>query len=139
MDVKKLLLFILALLLVSCAPPAPHKTEITLTINDDFKFNPSSITAPAGQVVVLTIKNNSSLEHDFAIQKISVKDVVMPDDGMQMDHDMAGMSYDLHLATMAGQTSAITFTPLDAGSYEFICTIKGHKEAGMSGTLIVTK
>ena len=136
---KKLLLVILALLLVSCAAPAPQKTEITLTINDDFKFNPPSITVPADQAVVLTIKNNSNLEHDFAIQKISVKDVVMQDDGMKMDHDMAGMNYDLHLATMAGQTNVITFTPVNAGTYEFLCTIKGHKEAGMSGTLIVTK
>jgi len=136
--VRKLLFVILTLLLVSCAAPTPQKTEITLTI-DDFKFNPASITVQAGQIVVLTIKNKSSLEHDFAIQKIAVKDVVMQDDGMKMDHDMTGMDYDLHLATMAGETRLITFTPVNAGTYEFLCTIKGHKAAGMSGTLIVTK
>ncbi|TMW73916.1 plastocyanin/azurin family copper-binding protein [Alteribacter natronophilus] len=38
---------------------------------------------------------------------------------------------------MPHETSSIIFTPLKTGTYEFFCTIPGHKEAGMRGTLIV--
>ena len=138
---RKLLLMIFSLLLVSCAAPTAQKAEITLTAKE-FAFEPSAITVKAGQPVTLIIKNKGTMEHDFVIEKIGVKDVATPADGgmnMDMGHDMTGMNYDLHVATMSGKTSTVTFTPLNAGTYEFFCTVKGHKEAGMTGTLVVTQ
>jgi uncharacterized cupredoxin-like copper-binding protein len=38
-----------------------------------------------------------------------------------------------------GQTTTLEFTPTAPGTYEYICTIPGHKEAGMKGTLTVTQ
>jgi uncharacterized cupredoxin-like copper-binding protein len=35
------------------------------------------------------------------------------------------------------QTSTLDFTPTKPGTYEFFCTVAGHKDAGMVGTLIV--
>lgn len=29
------------------------------------------------------------------------------------------------------------FTPMEAGEYEFYCSVEGHREAGMKGKLIV--
>lgn len=138
---RKLLLIIFSLLLVGCAAPPVQKTEIILTASE-FAFEPSSITVKAGQPVTLTIKNKGTVEHDFVIEKISVKDIAVPtDDGMNMDmgHDMTGMNYDVHVATMSGKNNSVTFTPLSAGTYQFFCTVKGHKEAGMTGTLVVTQ
>jgi uncharacterized cupredoxin-like copper-binding protein len=135
---RKLFFIIFSLLLAGCAAPAPQKTEITLLANE-FKFEPASITVPVGQPVTLTIKNKGAIEHDFVIQKIKMKDVVEQTSSMNMGHDMAGMNYDLHVATMGGESSVITFTPVEAGTYEFFCAIKGHKESGMTGTMVVTK
>jgi uncharacterized cupredoxin-like copper-binding protein len=39
--------------------------------------------------------------------------------------------------TANGQTNQLEFTPTAAGTYEFWCTVPGHKEAGMIGKLIV--
>jgi uncharacterized cupredoxin-like copper-binding protein len=36
-----------------------------------------------------------------------------------------------------GQAGTLEFTPTKPGTYEFICTVPGHKEAGMVGALIV--
>src|SRR5207248_10516583 len=36
------------------------------------------------------------------------------------------------------QRAVIRFTPLVAGTYQTLCTIPGHKEMGMVGTLVVT-
>ena len=133
-----LLLIIFALLLTGCAAAAPQKTEITIIANE-FKFEPASITVPAGRPVTLTIKNKGTVEHDFVIQKISLKDVVQESSSMNMNHDMSSMNYALHVATISGESSVITFTPVEAGTYEFFCAVKGHKESGMTGTMVVTK
>lgn len=145
---SKLFLVILTFLLVGCGTVAQQKTQITLTTNDTFKYDPTAITVKVGEPVQLTIKNKGAIEHDFVIDKIKIKDVVQQAvDGMQMD-DMPGMDhhddanhkhYSLHVATPAGGSSVITFTPTQAGTYEFFCTVKGHQEAGMTGTLTVTQ
>ena len=51
--------------------------------------------------------------------------------------DMAG-EYDLHVAADGGESSTLEFTPMEAGTYEFYCTVTRHREAGLIGTLIVT-
>jgi uncharacterized cupredoxin-like copper-binding protein len=32
----------------------------------------------------------------------------------------------------------IEFTPSQPGEYEFFCSVPGHKEAGMRGTMVVS-
>ena len=36
-----------------------------------------------------------------------------------------------------GQTVTLEFTPTAKGTFEYVCTIPGHKEAGMKGTITV--
>ncbi len=51
---------------------------------------------------------------------------------------MAGQPVRLtRMAALMGQTNTIEFTPTKPGTYEFFCTVAGHKEAGMVGTLVV--
>jgi uncharacterized cupredoxin-like copper-binding protein len=56
-----------------------------------------------------------------------------------MDHDMGEGSEEpeLHVAAGPGQSATLDFTPSKPGTYEFWCTVPGHKEAGMRGTLVV--
>jgi len=43
----------------------------------------------------------------------------------------------LHVAAGTGGNGTLTFTPSKPGTYAFYCTVAGHKEAGMVGTLTV--
>ncbi|MBV6450863.1 MAG: hypothetical protein MHPDNHAH_01590 [Anaerolineales bacterium] len=143
---KKILpAFVLVFLLAACGGVSKPVTEIKLEATD-FAFNPLSATVPVGKPITVTVKNDGSVEHDFVIAKINVADVVTEGDGMDMGHDMSDMGhdmgdmeYDLHISTPVGETSALTFTPTEAGEYEFFCSVPGHKEAGMIGKLIVVE
>lgn len=128
--------FILAIatLLSACGGAA---TEITVE-ESEFGYSPSSITVPAGQPVTLTINNVGQVEHDFVVEKIEVADV--HEEGHASEaHSMHDMpeEYDLHVATQQGETSILKFTPTEPGTYQILCSVPGHKEAGMVAELIV--
>jgi uncharacterized cupredoxin-like copper-binding protein len=83
----------------------------------------------------LTFTNDSSLEHDFSVLDIAVTAVSATETG---DHAMADEHQPaLHMSAAPGETAVLEFTPTQPGTYEFFCTVPGHKEAGMVGTLIV--
>ena len=44
----------------------------------------------------------------------------------------------LHVAAGTGGKATLTFTPSKPGTYEYYCSVAGHKEAGMVGILTVT-
>ena len=136
MFMKKILpVLIFAVLLSACAGESAQATKVTVTMKE-FGFEPNVINVTAGTPVELTLINDGTLEHDFVIEVISVKDVST--EGMEMDH-MSGdhAEYDLHSATAAGATSTLTFTVTEPGTYKIICSVPGHLDAGMTGELIV--
>lgn len=87
--------------------------EVTET---EFKIEPANITAPAGEIT-FEIKNNGSVEHDLAV-------VV---NGETMTSPLVP----------PGQTVTWSVTIDQPGEYQTLCTVPGHKEAGMVGTLTV--
>lgn len=68
----------------------------------------------AGRITFM-VKNEGAIEHNFVIEAA----------GLQID------------AIQPGQTKQASVT-LKAGTYEVLCNIPGHKEAGMKTTLTVT-
>ncbi len=135
---RKLFLGLVPIILFTgCAVTSKPATNITLEATD-FAYSPALISVPLGEPITVTIKNDGKVEHDFVVQKIDVMNVVQQGNGMDMGHDMSSMEYDLHISTLPGESSTITFTPTEAGTYEFFCTVEGHKEAGMVGNLIIS-
>ena len=127
-----------ALLLGACGGPAQPQ-EIGLTAQG-MTYVPSWVEVDAGTPVKLTLVNEDALEHDFSILEIPVASVSEADP-MSAEHEMemgeSAMEPVLHVAAEAGATNHVSFTPTKPGSYEFYCTVPGHKEAGMVGTLVV--
>jgi len=134
---SRLLLLALAstLALAACGGGAANSTTpqtITLSLNE-FQFQPAEITVNVGQPIKLVLKNTGTVLHDFVSIDAMVE--VMAEHGAS--HDMGGMETAMHAAVEAGQQSTLDFKATLAGTYTFYCTIAGHKEAGMTGKLIV--
>jgi plastocyanin len=91
--------------------------DTTLKIGTDataLAFVPTSLTAPAGKVTIV-MTNDSAIPHSVAI-------------------DAPGAT--AGAVVNQGGTSTTTAT-LKAGSYQYYCTVPGHRAAGMVGTLTV--
>lgn len=87
----------------------PKTVDMT---SGNFFFEPSTITAKAGQEVTLTFTENDGF-HTFVIDEIDFK-------------------------TQVAKDKAVTFTvPDQPGSYAFYCDVGNHRAAGMEGVLIV--
>jgi uncharacterized cupredoxin-like copper-binding protein len=114
--------------------------EIVVSMTDGLTFEPSQIEVEAGQAVRLTIENAGLALHDFTIGEMAVHVGDHEGDSDDLSH-MDGEEHDnaLHMALDGGTTGTIEFTPEEAGEYEFHCTVLGHTEGGMIGTLIVAE
>ena len=140
MSKRIILLFALALALSGCGTPA--RPAITVTVEEkEFAYDPITITVPVDQSVMLVFKNTGKVEHDFVIEKINLADAAEDESGGHGTggHDMGDVEYDLHVSTPPGESSTIEFTPTESGTYEFFCTVPGHKEAGMIGKMVVSE
>lgn len=88
--------------------------QITVTGNE-FSFNPSTITVKAGQQVQVIFKNTGQYPHNFTLADLNVQTKTI----------------------QPGQQDMVTFTPTKTGSFTYICTVPGHADRGMKGTLTV--
>jgi len=81
----------------------------------DGEVNPT-LTAEPGDVVAITLINGDGVMHDFAIEELGVQSEQL---------------------TSEGAETTVVFTVDEAGEYEYFCSLPGHRQAGMSGTLLV--
>lgn len=87
-----------------------RRIEVAAT---SFRFGPDEIVVAAGDDVAIALSSDDVL-HDFAI------------DGV-----------DVHVSADRGETEVGGLRVDDPGEYTFYCTVPGHREAGMEGTLVV--
>jgi uncharacterized cupredoxin-like copper-binding protein len=101
-------------------PPA-QATAQTLTLSADptgqLKFDKNALSAKAGTVRIV-MNNPSPIPHNISITGGGV--------------NQQGQT------VPKGGSSQVT-APLKPGKYTFYCSVPGHRQAGMQGTLTVTK
>ncbi|MBI5303874.1 MAG: cupredoxin domain-containing protein [Chloroflexi bacterium] len=131
-----ILFVVLALALTACGG-APSRVQEVQVETTEFKFLPATIQVEAGRPVKLTLLNKGAVEHDLSVVEILLSDVKTTTDSH--GHDMSNMPVQpkLHIAAVAGKSSVIEFTPTRPGTYDVLCTVAGHKEAGMLAKLVV--
>jgi plastocyanin len=105
----------------AAAPTAPESSatsSLALAANPEgqLSYNTKELSAKAGTVTI-TMTNMASLEHNVTIAEGSKVLAATP--------------------TFAGGSKSVT-VKLKPGKYTFYCSVPGHRQAGMEGTLTVS-
>jgi P-type Cu+ transporter len=81
----------------------------------DVRFSPADVTVRAGEWSAISFTNADPVVHDWMVEEIPNLDTV----------------------ARPGQTTTLRFVLDTPGTYEIVCSVPGHAEAGMVGTLTV--
>lgn len=134
-------LSVFALVLVACGGGTQGGSgEFEVTVDDDFTYSPNVLSVSAGQEVTITFINSGSVEHTFNIAKkgAELEHVLEEDDAEHREEEMHEIVFAEMHEVAPGSSTSLTFTaPLEEGDYAIFCSIPGHYDAGLSGTLRV--
>ena len=101
----------------AAAQPASATSVVHLSaLPSGLRFNATTLHARAGRIKIM-FTNHSALNHNVRIEK--------------GENELGGTK-----TIGTGSTSAIV--TLKKGTYNFYCSVPGHEDAGMHGTLIVS-
>lgn len=100
----------------------------------DHTYTPDDFTLPLNQPVVLRLKSVGQVVHDMIggsfFKSVLIKHVATPSGRVVTP-------YVRSVFLRPKQTTDIYLLPIKAGTATFECTISGHKEAGMVGTVTI--
>lgn len=95
----------------------PPDAQTRRVKGSEFTFEPAELTVEAGRPVAVTLVNTGEVEHEWEL---------IGGDGSEIAHAHAA----------AGEEATALFTLDEPGAYEVRCTVPGHTEAGMVGSVI---
>ena len=98
--------------MTSTGTPSAAGVMLNLT-GTEYAFTPSVLKASPGKTTI-RFTNKGAVEHDFTIEALGV-----------------------HLTAQPGKTAEATVT-LAPGTYKSSCSVPGHVQSGMRGTLTVS-
>jgi len=98
-------------------------------------FKPKDVSLEAGKPYVIELANTGKVKHEFSASKFfrSVATRKMENTGSEVK-----VPYFTEVEVLAGKSVELFVVPTVQGSFEMLCEIKGHREAGMEGTISVT-
>ena len=99
-------------------------------------FKPKDLVLKVNTPVVLELVNSGKIKHEYAAPEF------FPTIAFRKAEDAFGeyKARTLHEAEVkAGQKLELFFIPTQVGTFKIVCLIKGHEDAGMVGTITVTK
>ncbi len=129
---------------VVLATGGPATGPAQTVVAREMAYAPIEVRGVVGRPVTIQLKNEGLLEHDFNVVGIRASGVKAVDVGVNSAHGSApGSAHGsapeaVHVAAGPGKTGTLTFTPLVPGVFPVACSVPGHKESGMVGTLTVT-
>lgn len=88
-----------------------------IIVGTEFAFEPDKIETPVNQEVVIEFRNLGTVDHDLVIEEFNVATGSM----------------------RIGSKKTVRFTPTKTGEFALICSIPGHPDAGMIGTVSVVE
>lgn len=130
--------------------------RIDVEMKGVMKFTPTAITLRAGERVVISLRNNDSVEHEFMAGRGGQAGVgykedlfsgIKPEIVSPTKHDEGGHSSSggdhaksVGIRLGPGETGTLSFVvPNKVGDHEFGCFVAGHYESAMKGKLTIGK
>jgi uncharacterized cupredoxin-like copper-binding protein len=104
--------------------------ETTIAIHYS-RFEPESITVPAGVPVMITLRNDDPIEHEWLVGDAAMHE------RHRMGTDPVHDTLPTELSIPAFETLETTVQFDEAGDYAYICHLPGHEQYGMVGTMHV--
>ncbi|MEM9164311.1 MAG: cupredoxin domain-containing protein [Cyanobacteria bacterium P01_F01_bin.4] len=99
----------------------------------DLKFEPSELSFTAGQRYKLVLDNPSPQKHYFTAKNFA--DAIWSQKVEAGNVEVKGAIHELELRP--GAEAEWVFVAEKPGTYELHCSIAGHTEAGMVGSLVI--
>jgi plastocyanin len=96
-------------------PSITTKAAEVRIVSTEFKYAPAKIRVPFGRKVTLVLENT----------------------GAETEHGLFVPALGFRLQAKAGEIARKNTVFDKLGEYEFVCDLPGHRDAGMTGTLIV--
>ncbi len=96
----------------------------------DYFFKPDAFNANSGQAIRLAFSNSGSVEHNFTIPSVTKDKSAEP-------WKDPSISTTVVTKALAGSSGKGNFLAPAPGEYVFFCSIPGHADLGMHGTLVV--
>jgi uncharacterized cupredoxin-like copper-binding protein len=104
-------------------------------VMDEYSFSPSTLELTTGQPYRIQITNVGDLKHYFTAEEF------YRTAAFRKAQDSSGelkAPFFKAIELFPGEQIDLYLIPSAAGTYELICTITGHTEAGMHGSIVVT-
>ena len=96
----------------------------------DYFFKPDAFNANAGQAVRMTLANSGSIEHNFTIPNVTKDKNAEPWKDPSITTKVVATA-------LAGANGKGNFLAPAPGEYVYFCSVPGHADLGMHGTLVV--
>jgi uncharacterized cupredoxin-like copper-binding protein len=123
-------------LALAASAPLSKRSPIIQTVSlgneaGELIFTPNRLTFKAGSRYQLNLQNNSPTKHYFTAKDFA--DAIWSQKVDAGNVEVKGAIHELELRP--GSHAEWVFIPLRSGTYSLRCTVPGHSEAGMVGTL----
>lgn len=98
----------------------------------EFVFTPSVVRVQKNRPVRILLVNQGQIAHQIETEYLRHEVIRLTGETLHLD--VNGLNV---LRLQPSSWSRVQFTPRRSGRFMFACTIEGHQEAGMKGTLVV--
>ncbi len=110
------------------------KQELTIDLSE-YAFTPKEFALKAGQPYEIKVVNTGAIKHEFTAEDFFGSSAFRKAEDASAEFKAPAPR---EVEVFAGQEIELYLIPTKAGSYELVCEIEGHFEAGMFGTITVT-
>jgi uncharacterized cupredoxin-like copper-binding protein len=136
MTLGLVMLALVGLTIGACGNGGEASTDLAVTVQE-FQFTPNTWTVPAGEQISIDITNEGSVTHEWVLLQEGVT-ITSEDDLPETEEELLADFVNVEEEVEPGETKTLTFEAPPAGTYQIICAIEGHFDAGMEGTLTST-